>query len=51
MIERFETTGPLCVQRGRGNKGIKWEQNKDVATAIMDQATVNKHGISSTRSI
>ena len=51
MIERFETTGTLGVQSGRGRKRIKQEQIKEVATAVVDQATANTQGNSSARSI
>ena len=30
------------MQPGRGRKRIKQEQTEDVATAVMDQVTVNK---------
>lgn len=51
MVERFETTGTLGVQPGRGRKGIKQEQMEEVATAVMDQAIANKQGTSSARAI
>lgn len=51
MISRFEKTGSLCVQRGRGRKPISAEVVSEVATAVVEQSLTNDHGISSARSV
>ena len=41
-LRRFERTGTLGVQPGRGRKRIKQEQVEEVATAVQDQAIANQ---------
>ena len=51
MISRFETTGSLGVQRGRGRKPIGAEVVSEVATAVVEQSLTNDRGISSARAV
>ncbi|GFV43151.1 uncharacterized protein TNCV_1573971 [Trichonephila clavipes] len=47
MIARFEKTGHLGVQPGRGRKSTRSDVVEDVATAIVDQSMDNVIGCSS----
>ncbi|GFU26599.1 uncharacterized protein TNCV_1837271 [Trichonephila clavipes] len=51
MIARFEKTGHLVVQSGRGNKSTRSDVVEDVATAIVDQSMDNAIDCSSARSV
>ncbi|GFU50783.1 uncharacterized protein TNCV_2494891 [Trichonephila clavipes] len=49
MIARFEKTGHLGVQPGRGRKSTRSDVVEDVTTAIVDQSMDNVIGCSSAR--
>ncbi|GFX87584.1 DUF4817 domain-containing protein [Trichonephila clavipes] len=49
MITRFEKTGHLGVQPGRGRKSTRSDVVEEVATAIVDQSMDNVIGYSSAR--
>ncbi|GFW61368.1 DUF4817 domain-containing protein [Trichonephila clavipes] len=51
MIARFEKTGYLGVQPGRGCKSTRSDVVEDVATAIVDQSMDNVIGCSSARAV
>ncbi|GBN77176.1 hypothetical protein AVEN_254910-1 [Araneus ventricosus] len=51
MIARFEKTGHLGVQRGRGRKSTRSDVVEDVATAIVEQSMDNVVGCSSARAV
>ncbi|GFV32773.1 uncharacterized protein TNCV_3312541 [Trichonephila clavipes] len=51
MIARFEKTGHLGVQPGRGRKSTRSDVVEDVATAIVDQSMDNVIGCSSARAV
>ncbi|GFS57747.1 DUF4817 domain-containing protein [Trichonephila clavipes] len=51
MIARFEKTGHLGVQLGRGRKSTSSDVVEDVATAIVDQSMDNVIGCSSIRAV
>ncbi|GFX66892.1 DUF4817 domain-containing protein [Trichonephila clavipes] len=51
MIARFEKTGHLGVQPGRGRKSTHSDVVEDVATAIVDQSMDNVIGCSSAREV
>ncbi|GFX06307.1 uncharacterized protein TNCV_505271 [Trichonephila clavipes] len=51
MIARFEKTGHLDVQPGRGRKSTRSDVIEDVATAIVDQSMDNVIGCSSARAV
>ncbi|GFU40802.1 uncharacterized protein TNCV_2466321 [Trichonephila clavipes] len=51
MIARFEKTGHLGVQPGRGRKSTRSDVVEDVATAIIDQSMDNVIGCSSARAV
>ncbi|GFX95952.1 uncharacterized protein TNCV_2085321 [Trichonephila clavipes] len=51
MITRFEKTGHLGVQPGRGRKSTRSDVVEDVATAIVDQSMHNVIGCSSVRAV
>lgn len=51
MISRFETTGSLGVQRGRGRKPIGAAVVSEVATAVVEQSLTNNRGTSSARAV
>ncbi|GFW18470.1 uncharacterized protein TNCV_1184971 [Trichonephila clavipes] len=51
MIARFEKTGHLGVQPGRGCKSTRSDVVEDVATAIVDQSMDNVIGCSSARAV
>lgn len=41
MIIRFESAGPLGVQKGRGHKGIKHLKIEVFPTAVVNEETTN----------
>ncbi|GFX42303.1 uncharacterized protein TNCV_110231 [Trichonephila clavipes] len=51
MIARFEKTGHLGVQPGRGRKSTRSDVVEDVATAIVDQSMDNVIGCSSAHAV
>ncbi|GBN65452.1 hypothetical protein AVEN_99134-1 [Araneus ventricosus] len=51
MIARFEKTGHLGVQPGRGRKSTRSDVVEDVATAIVEQSMDNVVGCSSAREV
>ena len=51
MIARFEKTGDLRVQLGRGRKPIRPDIVEDVATAIVEQLIENVAGCISVRAV
>ncbi|GFT61234.1 uncharacterized protein TNCV_926851 [Trichonephila clavipes] len=51
MIARFEKTGHLGVQLGRGRKSTSSDVVEDVATAIVDRSMDNVIGCSSIRAV
>ncbi|GFU64054.1 DUF4817 domain-containing protein [Trichonephila clavipes] len=51
LIVRFEKTGHLGVQPGRGRKSTRSDVVEDVATAIVDQSMDNVIGCSSARAV
>ncbi|GFX73755.1 DUF4817 domain-containing protein [Trichonephila clavipes] len=51
MIARFEKTGHLGVQPGRGRKSTRSDVVEDVATAIVDKSMDNVIGCSSARAV
>jgi hypothetical protein len=51
MIARFEKTGHLGVQPGRGRKSTHSDVVEDVATAIVEQSMDNIMGCSSARAV
>ena len=51
MIARFEKTGDLRVQPGRGRKPTRSDIVEDVATAIVEQSMDNVAGCSSARAV
>ncbi|GFW18793.1 DUF4817 domain-containing protein [Trichonephila clavipes] len=48
---RFEKTGHLGVQPGRGRKSTRSDVVEDVATTIVDQSMDNVIGCSSARAV
>lgn len=51
MIARFEETGHLGVQPGRGRKPVRSDVVEDVATGIVEQSMDNVVGCSSARAV
>ncbi|GBL92999.1 hypothetical protein AVEN_54637-1 [Araneus ventricosus] len=51
MIARFDKTGHLGVQPGRGRKSTRSDVVEDVATAIIEQSMDNVVGCSSARAV
>ncbi|GBL84596.1 hypothetical protein AVEN_191063-1 [Araneus ventricosus] len=51
MISRFEKTGSLYVQGGRGQKPICTEVVSEAATAVVEQSLTNDHGVSRARAV